>query len=104
LRPEEVDVDTKTKTGVKTNVATLTRADVRSAIRMGGLSDEEERYVRMRFGISEGPESKLSRRGAEFPETRAQIALMEANMLARQGTPATSNPVKERIIERLKKI
>ena len=83
------------------DVATLTKADVRTSIQMGQLSDEEERYVRMRFGISEPASAVLSRRGTTFPETRARLALIEAGLVADRLPPAT-NPVKQRIIDRLR--
>jgi len=96
-------VDPKTKTETGTDLLTLTKADVREAIRCGELNEAEERYVRMRFGISESPEAALPRRGAAFPETRAKLALMEANMVA-DLVPSTSNPVKERIVQRLREL
>jgi hypothetical protein len=87
--------------GVKSE--TLTVADVRASIGLGRLSEEEERYVRMRFGISEPRTAQLARRGAEFPETRARLALMEASLVA-DRLPTTGNPVKDRIIDRLRKL
>ena len=96
-------MDQKTRTATTTTVATLTRADVRAAIHSGRLSDEEERCVRMRFGISEPGETKLSRRGADFPETRAQLAMMEAGALTHLAPPIPMNPLKQRIIAKLKK-
>lgn len=100
---EEGAVDTKNRGSVKTKVGTITRADVRNAIHSGKLSEEEERYVRLRFGISENLESPIVRPCAAFPEARAKIALIEADILDHQGLQPT-NPLKERIIEHLKKL
>jgi len=92
-------VDRKSKTRTRTNVVTVTKSDVRRAIREGRLTEEEERYVRIRFGISEPASAALPRRGLGFPETRARLALIEAEML---GIPVSPDPVKERIVRRLK--
>jgi len=97
-------VERKTRTAVETKVTTLTRADVRAAIQMGRLNEEEERYVRMRFGISEPPEAALERRGTAFPQTRAFVAEMEARILERLAPVSTDNPVKDRIIARLRRM
>ena len=97
----EVEVDRKTQ--VTAAVETLTIADVRTAIRQDLLSEEEERYVRMKFGISEPLTAELPRRGTQFPETRARIAMMEASLVAdRLPVGTTGNPIKDRIIERLR--
>jgi len=53
----EVIVDKK----IKTTEKTLTIADVRAAIHAGQLSEEEERYVRMKFGISEPMDAVVPR-------------------------------------------
>jgi len=98
-------VERKTKTAVETGTTTLTRADVRAAIQAGKLTEEEERYVRMRFGINEPPETALQRRGTAFPQTRAYVSEMEAQVLARLApTTPTDNPVKDRIIARLRRM
>lgn len=92
----------KSKEEVKTTVATLTKADVRHAIQAGSMTEEEERYVRIRFGISEPVDAPLTMRGHEFAETRARLAMIEASMLA--GRPsAPRNPVKDKIIEKLRR-
>ncbi len=87
---------------IKTTEKTLTIADVRAAIHAGLLSDEEERYVRMKFGISEPMDAVLPRRGTEFPETRAQIALIEAALVA-DRIAITGDPIKDKIIDSLRK-
>lgn len=92
-------MSTKTRTDVKTSV--VTRADVRTSIGMGRLTEEEERIVRMRHGISEGPSAKLTRRGQEFDETRVRLALIEAEAVNQLMSDRNST-VKDRIIARLK--
>jgi len=94
-------VEQKTRTQTTTTVTTLTRADVRNAIQGTQLTEEEERYVRIRFGISEPPTTVLERRGQTFPETRARLALIEADMLQHLA-PAGMNLARERIIARLR--
>ena len=96
-----MDRKTKTATGIKVGV--LTRADVRAAIQLGRLSEEEERYVRMRFGISEPHEAEVARRRTEVAQTRAQVALIEADALARH-VPPSGNPLKDRIVEKLRRL
>jgi hypothetical protein len=95
-------MDRKTKTTTTTKTLTLTRADVRTSIAQGALTEEEERYVRMRFGISEPVTATLTRRGVGFPETRAWLNQLEANLVL--GSPADAdNPVKDRIVARLRR-
>lgn len=89
------------KTETRTRTVTLTKADVRRAIRQGQLTEEEERYVRIRFGLSEPPSAPLPRRGQAFEETRAKIALMEAALLG-DNVPPARDPLKARIIKRLR--
>lgn len=92
-------MDRKSETRTKT--VTVTKADIRRAIREGCLTEEEERYVRIRFGISEPPSAPLPRRGLAFAETRARLALMEAEMLG-DRLPPVRDPLKARIIKRLR--
>ncbi len=85
--------------GVKTD--TITRADVRNAINAGVLTIEEERYIRLRYGISEGPTATIVRRGQDNPTTRATLAMIEASMVPEQLTQV-NQAVKSRIINRLR--
>lgn len=94
-------MDRKSKT--ETVTVTVTKADVRRAIQQGRLTEEEERYVRIRFGISEPPSAPLPRRGQAFEETRARLALIEAELLG-DRLPPVRDPLKERIIKRLREI
>jgi len=85
-----------------TDVKVITRADVRNMINAGNLTEEEERFIRMRYGISEGPSAKIMRRGQDNPETRAQLALIEASMIP-DGLTQVNETVKNRIISRLRR-
>lgn len=98
-----MDRKTKTQTQVETKAVTLTRKDVRSAIAKGTLSEEEERYVRMRFGISEPGTTALAFRGQDHAETRAALSRLEAEAVSRVLVANTGNPVKDRIVARLRR-
>ena len=93
---------TRTQTTTTTTTQTLTRADVRTSIAQGVLTEEEERYVRMRFGISEPATALLTRRGVDFPEARAYLNQLEASMVL-GGSPNSGNPVKDRIVSSLRR-
>lgn len=85
--------------GVKTN--TVTKADIRETINAGQLTEEQERYVRLRYGISEGPTATIVRRGQKNQETRVKLALIEASMVPEQLSQVNET-VKNRIINRLR--
>jgi hypothetical protein len=95
-------MERKTKTQTATKTVTLTRADVRTAIARGALTEEEERYVRIRFGISEPHTAVLTRRGIDVPKTHAYLNQLEASMVL-GGSPDSGNPVKDRIIAGLRR-
>jgi hypothetical protein len=97
-----MDRKTKTQTMTTTKTLTLTRADVRTSIAKGALTEEEERYVRMRFGISEPATALLTRRGVDFPETRAYLNQLEAGLVL-GGSSDSGNPVKDRIVSSLRR-
>ncbi len=78
------------------------------------LTHEEEMVVRMRHGLSEGPDARLPGR-ALTAETRARLALMEASLLAEMhdtGPLAASEEaqvqvdgdLKARILDKLSKL
>lgn len=92
----------KRKTSTNVGVEVITRADVRKMINTVDLTQEEERYIRMRFGISEGPTAKIERRGQDNAETRAKLALIEASMIP-DGLSQVNETVKNRIISRLRR-
>ncbi len=94
-------MDRKTKTETCTKTLTVTKADIRRAIQEGRLTEEEERYVRIRFGLSEPPSAPLPWRGQAHDETRAKIALMEAALVG-DRLPPPQDPLKAKIIRRLR--
>ena len=98
-----MDPKKNTKTTVQTR--TLTERVTRT------LTREEELVVRMTRGLGEGPEYALEFRGGTHPETSAQLALIEAAILAEvyevgplvaQGS--VDNDLKGRIIDKLSKL
>jgi DNA-directed RNA polymerase sigma subunit (sigma70/sigma32) len=89
-----------------------TKVDIREALTEGVLMPEEERIVRMRYGISENKSTKLELCGQEDPETRAKLAMIEQQALeAMSRAPRHARPVsvrkmgdrKQSIIERLRR-
>lgn len=77
------------------------------------LTAEEERVLRMRYGIAGAPDLDLEFEGQEFEDTRLQLALIEQRaleMLARRGTPTAPGPkgrdssTKDKIIRKLRDI
>lgn len=91
----------KRKTATQIEVEVITRADVRRTINTTDLTQEEERFIRMRYGISEGPASPIVRRGQDNAETRAKLALIEASMIPDELAQVNES-VKNRIISRLR--
>lgn len=78
------------------------------------LTHEEEMVVRMRHGLSEGPDAPLPGR-VLTAETRARLALMEASLLAEmhETGPLANTPepqvqvdgdLKARILDKLSKL
>jgi len=95
-------VDRKTET--RSRVVVLTRRDVRETIAQGHLTEEEERYVRLRFGMSEPATASLSFRGTDIPDIRASIQRLEAECCIRLGLLAPREPtVRDRILARLRR-
>ncbi len=93
----------KRNTKTQTEVRVITRADVRNVINTVDMTQEEERFLRLRYGVSEGPEAPIVRRGQENMETRAKLALIEASMLP-AGLSQVNEAVKSRIIRRLQEL
>lgn len=95
-------MDAKKNTTTTTTTRTLTERVTRQ------LTRDEELVMRMRHGLSEGPDHVLEFRGASHPETAAQLALIEACLLEEMygaGPLATSASVdtelKGRILDKL---
>jgi hypothetical protein len=89
---------------IETKTIVLTKGDVRRAIRDGALDLEEERCVRIKFGLSEPRTATLSRKEqGKNRELRAKVAMIEAMTLEELGIePTPSNPVLAHIISRLR--
>ena len=65
------------------------------------LTTLEEKVLRMRYGLNEGPDHKLVFLGQDNPETRARLAMMEYEAL--KVLKKTKDPEnKKKIINRLK--
>jgi len=92
------------KTDTRTRVVTVTRRDVRTTIAQGHLTEEEERYVRLRFGLSEPATAPLVFRAGDLPDVQAAIQRLEAECCLRLGLLAPREPtMKDRILARLRR-
>jgi len=92
------------KTDPRTRVVTLTRRDVRNTIAQGHLTEEEERYVRLRFGLSEPETAPLFFRAGNLPDVRAAVQRLEGECCLRLGLLAPREPtMKDRILARLRR-
>lgn len=92
------------KTDPKTRVVTLTRRDVRNTIAQGHLTVEEERYVRMRFGLSEPATAPLVFSATDLPDLRVRVQHLEAECCLRLGILAPREAtMKDRILARLRR-
>jgi DNA-directed RNA polymerase sigma subunit (sigma70/sigma32) len=61
----------------KTTTQTKTRIEVDVALRQANLTSEEEKVLRMRYGIGMAPEGQIEARTAINAEAQAQIAAIE---------------------------
>lgn len=103
--PLEAALDAKKNTKTIVQTRTLTERVTRT------LTREEELVVRMTRGLSEGSDYALEFRGAGT-ETGAQLALIEASLLAEMYDvgplavtgPAVNASVKGRILDKLSKL
>ncbi len=101
----------KTKTRTLTDTrTTTTRGELNRAIRRARLTDEEERALRMRAGVSIAAAAPLEFRGQSSDVLASKLAMLEAEALE-HVRPSRSAPVplegrnlKSAIIEELKKI
>ena len=88
---------------------TTTRVNVREALnRATELTAEEERVLRMRYGVSVQPTARLELKGQDHAETRAKLAHIEKLAIDAMSTeqpapaPAAANSAKARMIQRLR--
>ena len=72
-------------------------------IRNRVLTDQEEKVIRMRYGISEPESAELHFRGQNNEETRNELAEMERNFIDQiNGVDPERVARKERIIAKLR--
>jgi len=76
----------KTTTRTRTEVKTLTRERIATALPHADLTPEEEVVIRLRYGLSLAPEERLSFRGQDNEELQPRLALMEKLILERLET------------------
>ncbi|MSP91905.1 MAG: hypothetical protein EXR79_08935 [Myxococcales bacterium] len=81
---------------------TRTEADV--ALRQVGLADEEEKVLRMRYGIPLDPRAPLEARGQAHAETRTVLARMEHAALAHLQESGVDVARRTTAIARLRKL
>lgn len=67
------------KRGKSTVVTTVEKTT--TTLDKRALTRDEEIVVRMKRGLSEGPEFALEFRGQEMPEVAAKLAILEAQLL-----------------------
>ena len=89
------------KTKTETRVRTRTEAD--GAIRTARLTDEEDKVLRMRYGIPLAADVALEMRGQENEETRATLERLEQRAVAasQNGVDAAR---RNAVIARLRRI
>ncbi len=79
----------------------MTMSSVQDMIMQGKLSVAQERYLRMRYGISEGPSHTLQR--IPMPEKTAKVVEgLEAMLVNRMGHGGSSSLKREAIIGKLR--
>lgn len=92
-------------TRTKTQVLVQTRADFEVALRTADLDSEEEKVLRMRYGIGLDPAAALEQRGQAQDETRQILAQMEQRAVAGvQAQAAVDAPRRAAIIDRLRRM
>lgn len=88
-------------TRTQTRTATQTRVTTDRSLQRAGLTDLEEKVVRMRHGLQLAPDAELSFRGQEIVETRAALAAIEARAIAGLSTSEEAR-IKAEIIDELR--
>ena len=93
------------QTRTKTQVVVRTRAEFDVAIRTAGLDAEEEKVLRMRYGIGLDAAAVLEQRGQDSEESRQTLAQIEQRAVAGvQAQAAVDAPRRAAIIERLRRM
>ena len=89
---------------------TVTRRELKKAMRKAGLTREEELVMRMSYGLSEPGGTPLEFRGQDGGEVATKLAMMEAEALdtmrprAVVPMPLEGQALKAAIVDRLKKL
>ena len=98
---------TTTRTELET---TVTRRELKQAMRQADLTREEELAMRMAYGISEPGNAPLEFRGQQDVQLSTKLAMMEATALdtmrPRAVVPVAldGHELKSAIVDRLKKL
>ena len=89
---------------------TVTRRELKKAMRKASLTREEELVLRMSYGLSEAGGTPLEFRGQDGGEMATKLAIMEAEALdtmrprAVAPMPREGQALKAAIVDRLKKL
>ncbi|MDP6944770.1 MAG: hypothetical protein QF464_11520 [Myxococcota bacterium] len=98
---------TTTRTDQKT---TVTRRELKKAMRKADLTREEELVMRMSYGVSEPGNTPLEFRGQQDEQLSTKLAMMEAAALDTMRPRAVApmalegQELKSAIVDRLKKL
>ncbi len=99
------------KTTTRTDLErTVTRRELKKAIRQADLTREEELVMRMSYGISEPGNTPLEFRGQQDEQLSTKLAMLEADALdtmrprAVTSIPLEGQALKSAIVDRLKKL
>lgn len=90
-------------TRTSTRTATQTRVTTERSLQRLGLTDVEEKVVRMRHGLALAPDAELEFRGQEVAESRAALAAIEARAIAALSVSEEAR-VKAEIIDDLREL
>lgn len=94
-----------TATRTRTQVEVRTRAEFDVALRTAGLDPEEEKVLRMRYGVGLEPAAVLEQRGQDNDETQKALAQIEQRAVAAmQAQAAVDAPRRAAIIDRLRRM
>ena len=98
------------KTTTTETSRTITRRDVKKAMRQADLTHQEEITMRMRLGLAEPPNTPLEFRGQHSAEVATKLAMIEAEALQHVRppqlveVPLEGQALKASIVDRLKKL
>jgi len=112
-RPPSKTVTVVTEDEPKVALRPAEVPQTKAKLRKPELTAEEERVLRMRYGIAGAPDMELEFEGQEFENTRLQLALIERRaleMMAKLGPGGKAGPggkgrdseTKDKIIRKLR--